>query len=136
VEQTDSRSRTTVFLVCGRLFSELDGSLRTFRDFVLLFVCHVFHLLSDRFNTHFSASSHAQTTRLIQTITGKVYYPLLVAAAATIPLQGIPNGIVFLYPKYAAMRERHKDWTMTQAFLAVLSGVSSRGGGRSSHLSM
>jgi hypothetical protein len=125
-------------LVCGRLFSELDGSLRTFRDFVLLFVCHVFQLLTDSVIecTHFSASSHAQTTRLIQTITGKVYYPLLVAAAATIPLQGIPNGIVFLYPKYAAMRERHKDWTMTQAFLAVLSGVSPRGGGRSSHLSM
>lgn len=66
-----------------------------------------------------------QVTRLLQTITGKVYYPLLLAAAISIPLQGIPNGLVYLYPKYQTIRHRHRDWTRPQAVLAVLSGKSS-----------
>lgn len=76
-----------------------------------------------------------QTTRLLQTINGKVYYPLLLAAAITIPLQGIPNGLVYLYPRYQTIRQRHREWTRLQAFVAVLNGessISSVDGNRSS----
>jgi hypothetical protein len=37
-------------------------------------------------------------TRLLQTIQGKTYYPLLVIAALTVPIQGLPNFLVYLAP--------------------------------------
>ena len=40
-----------------------------------------------------------QVTRLIQTANGDVYYPLLLVAAITVPMQGLPNFLVYLRPR-------------------------------------
>lgn len=40
---------------------------------------------------------------------GKVYYPILIIAAMTTPLQGLPNVIVYLGPKFREARKRHPD---------------------------
>ena len=47
-----------------------------------------------------------QVTRLIQTIDdGKVYYPLLLIAAITVPVQGLPNFLVYLMPRYTKVKK-------------------------------
>ena len=43
-------------------------------------------------------------TRLLQTTTGKVYFPLLLIASITVPMQGLPNFIVYLRPMFLKMR--------------------------------
>ena len=50
-----------------------------------------------------------QTTRLIQTINGKTYYPLVLIAAVTVPMQGLPNFVVYLRPKLRHVRKRYPN---------------------------
>ena len=45
-------------------------------------------------------------TRLIQTVNGRVYYPLVLIAAITVPMQGLPNFVVYLRPKLRRARRR------------------------------
>ena len=47
-----------------------------------------------------------QTTRLIQSINGQVYYPLVLISAITVPMQGLPNFVVYLLPKLRRVRKR------------------------------
>ena len=43
---------------------------------------------------------------------GKVYYPLVLIAAITVPMQGLPNFVVYLRPKLRRVRKRypHAGW--------------------------
>lgn len=50
-----------------------------------------------------------QVTRLIETINDKVYYPLILIAAITVPMQGLPNFIIYLLPKLQRLRSRDPD---------------------------
>lgn len=47
-----------------------------------------------------------QVTRLLQTVEGGVYYPLLLIAVITVPTQGLPNFLVYLAPRYYRMQKR------------------------------
>jgi hypothetical protein len=40
-------------------------------------------------------------------VNGKVYFPILIIAAMTTPLQGLPNVIVYLGPKFREARKLH-----------------------------
>jgi len=51
----------------------------------------------------------ATLTRLIQTINGKSYFPLILLFAITTPLQGGFNFIVYIRPKYLKYRKEHPD---------------------------
>jgi len=48
-------------------------------------------------------------TRLIQTINGQVYYPLVLIAAITVPMQGLPNFVVYLRPKLRRVRKHYPN---------------------------
>jgi hypothetical protein len=50
-----------------------------------------------------------KTTRLIQTINGNVYYSLILIAAITVPLQGLPTFIIYLLPKLRRLRRNNPD---------------------------
>ena len=42
----------------------------------------------------------------METINGEVYYPLILLAAICTPLQGLPNVIIYLMPKYRKLRRQ------------------------------
>jgi hypothetical protein len=52
----------------------------------------------------FPLSHDLQLTRLIETINGKVYFPLLLIASMTTPMQGLPNFVVYLAPKFRRLK--------------------------------
>ena len=46
-------------------------------------------------------------TRLVQTLyDGRVYYPLVLISAMTVPLQGLPNFVVYVMPKLRRAKRR------------------------------
>lgn len=54
---------------------------------------------------------------------GKIYYPLLLIAAMTTPLQGLPNVIVYLGPKFREARRRHPDAPFVNLVVSSVSPV-------------
>ncbi|CAB9519452.1 expressed unknown protein [Seminavis robusta] len=55
-------------------------------------------------------------TRLLQAINGNTYFPLLIIAAATTPLQGLPNFLVYLYPRYKKARKEMPNAGVLECF--------------------
>ena len=48
--------------------------------------------------------TRSQVTRAIQTVNGKSYFILLLIASMTTPMQGLPNALVYLRPKFMKLR--------------------------------
>ena len=51
-----------------------------------------------------SSRTSIQVARLIQTANGGVYFPLVLVAAITVPMQGLPNFLVYLRPRLRKVR--------------------------------
>ena len=43
---------------------------------------------------------------MLQTINGNVYYPLLLISVITVPMQGLPNFLVYLWPRFRRNQSR------------------------------
>ena len=68
-----------------------------------------------------------QSVRIIQTANGNVPYWLLVFAAINTPFQGLPNFLVYLYPKYQKTRMSRPKAGIRKWFLASMGLVSLEG---------
>jgi hypothetical protein len=55
-----------------------------------------------------------QLTRILQTVNGKVYFPLLLIAAMTTPMQGLPNFLVYLRPRWQSKRLQRRQQQQQQ----------------------
>jgi hypothetical protein len=63
-------------------------------------------------------------TRLLQTINGKTYFPLLRGASIMTPIQGLPNFLVYLRPMLRKLRqEQPRMWRSVQQSLATRSSM-------------
>ncbi|GAX15407.1 hypothetical protein FisN_8Lh297 [Fistulifera solaris] len=64
-------------------------------------------------------------TRLLQQVNGKVYFPLLLLAALTVPLQGLPNFLVYLLPRLKKLRTSQGRERITQKIASRMSRLTS-----------
>jgi hypothetical protein len=56
----------------------------------------------------------------LQTINGKVYFPLLLLAAMTTPRQGLPNTLIYLGPKFRKLRKEWPEAGLWKIFIASM----------------
>mmetsp|Transcript_26122 Transcript_26122/g.52498 ORF Transcript_26122/g.52498 Transcript_26122/m.52498 type:complete len:493 (+) Transcript_26122:185-1663(+) len=64
----------------------------------------------------------ATLTRLIQMVSFKTYYPLILLMAITNPMQGLLNYLVYMRPRWLAYRKRHPEWGRCMAFAMIFRG--------------
>jgi hypothetical protein len=57
---------------------------------------------------------------LLQTVNGQVYFPLLLLAAMTAPLQGLPNTLIYLGPKFRKLRKEMPEAGLWTIFIASM----------------
>ena len=66
--------------------------------------------------------------RVIQTFDGKVYLGFILIAAITVPMQGLPNFLVYLRPKLARIRKKYPKAGWLQLFQRSLARNASVAG--------
>lgn len=71
--------------------------------------------------TLFAFCLNFQLTRLLSATRGELYYPLLLIAVITTPLQGLPNVVVYLGPKYRKLKRQSPNagfWRLVKGSVA------------------
>ncbi len=63
----------------------------------------------------------------MQQVNGKVYFPLLLLAALTVPLQGLPNFLVYLLPRLKKLRTPQGRERIAHEIASRLSRLTSGG---------
>ncbi len=63
----------------------------------------------------------------MQQVNGKVYFPLLLLAALTVPLQGLPNFLVYLLPRLKTLRTPQGRERIVHEIASRLSRLTSGG---------
>ena len=76
---------------------------------------------------YFALDAKRQAVRLIEAFDGTMYFPLILVAATTVPMQGLPNFLVYLRPRIRRalrLHNRRAHWFHWFARSAALDGSS------------
>lgn len=51
-------------------------------------------------------------TRILQSVSGKTYFSIVLLTAIFLPFQGFLNFVVYVRPRFERYRERHREWSL------------------------
>jgi hypothetical protein len=62
-------------------------------------------------------------TRILQSVNGQTYFPIVLLAAIFLPFQGFLNFLVYIRPRYERFRDENPDWSVLTAIRQVLMNI-------------